>query len=166
MVFSRGIALRGCTPSARMTRTVLLPHNTVLGELAREQRAILGQLPMALRCSAKPKDSVALHWHRVLPLCCFLPDTGEPPEVWETRITECRILPPVLRGNAVVYPVDIPGIPDLTITTAVPFRALTEPPQVRQFPGDFRVRTLRVFRLCSMTFSESDSGVVSRWTID
>jgi hypothetical protein len=25
---------------------------------------------------------------------------------------------------------------------------------------------LRVFRLCSMTFSESDSGVVSRWTID
>jgi hypothetical protein len=142
-----------------MTLTVLLPHNTVLGELVSEQRAILGQL------LAVQKDSRALHWHRFLPLCCFLPDTGESPEVWKTRITECRILPPVLQGNAVVYPVDIQGIPELEIVTAVSEPALTGLPQeLRQITGDFRERTLRVFRLCKMTFS--DSGTVCRWTID
>jgi hypothetical protein len=140
-----------------MIRTVLLPHNTVLGELCREQRVILAQLP------------VALNWHRFLPLCCFLPDINESLEFWKTQIAECRILPPVLRENAAVYPVDIPGIPGLTITTAVPFPVTTEattPLQVRQLAGDFRERTLRVFRLCKMTFTDSESGIVSCWTID
>jgi hypothetical protein len=133
-----------------MTRTVLLPHNTVLGELNGEQRVILGALTG--------------YWHRVLPLGCFLPNTGESLESWKSKITECRILPPVLRGDCVVYPVDIPGVPGLGIVTAVSGLQTTERSEFRQITGDFRERALRVFRLCEMTFLES--GTVTRWTID
>jgi hypothetical protein len=147
--------------------TVLLPHNTVLSEMYREQREILKALPVS-------ENSAAFNWRRFLPLCCFLPANGESLESWKMQITECRILPPVMRRDCVAYPVDIPGIPDLVITAAVSasVSVRAEPPEVWQFAGDFPVRTLRVFRLCEMTFLESDApkkncaGTVSRWTID
>ncbi|MDR3284936.1 MAG: hypothetical protein LBS97_07150 [Treponema sp.] len=138
----------------------LIPHGNVLGEIAAEQQEIF-----------KIAAQSGVRLYRTLPFCCFLSGPEKPPEVWKKEITGCRILPPVVTGNAVEYPVIISPeqgtfMQSGIITAFSPDSPSWELPEV---PGGFQEQTLRVFRLCSIRFGRpavsGRGGLSHAWTI-
>jgi hypothetical protein len=165
----------GNLPGQREQVTVLVPHGNILAQLASEYAPILRTFA-PLQCPVC----------RFAPLCCFLSVGEISPEVWKTRIGSCKILPPVLNGNVLVYPVELTGpqgelwnpsyVPDFAKSFLHPARPITgiiigfipgDPgsQDFRQISGSFPARPLRVFQICKAAFFPLE-GIRYSWSLE